>query len=99
MTGNLITAYFPYETFDARPQRRWMAARESRLNVYACRITFGLAQTLLVPPTTDDVFPSTDPVGDRRKVRFVDEASWGIRTTPVGDDVCLAFEKPPAWPE
>jgi hypothetical protein len=98
-SGDVVTAYFPYETFEARRQRRWIAARESRILEYGVRVTFGLAQTVLAPPSSTDVFPSVDPAGERRNVRFVNDERWGIRTMRVLDADLRVFVAPPPWPE
>ena len=44
-----------------------------------------------MPPSPEDVFPSTDPPGERRNVRFVDEAHWGIVSVQFGGEAILAF--------
>jgi hypothetical protein len=97
--GDLVTAYFPYETFDARPGRRWLGARESRIKLYAVRVTYGLAQSRFAPPSETDVFPSEDPAGERRNLRFVNDERWGVRTVPLGDSEVRVFGSPPPWPE
>jgi hypothetical protein len=98
-SGDLTTAFFPYETLAARPRRRWLEARNSRLRVYGCRVTYGLARSLIVSPTADDEFPSADPPGFRRNVIFLTHAHWGIRSVEIEGTTYLAFGNPPPWPE
>jgi hypothetical protein len=98
-SGDVMTAYFPYETLGARPRRRWMSARESRIKQYAGQVTYGLAQTAFTPASVTDIFPSADPPGERRNVRFVNDERWGIRTAQIGDSEVRAFGHAPPWPE
>jgi hypothetical protein len=97
-SGDVVTAFFPAETFEARPQRRWLGARESRIKVYASRVAFGLAQSLQVPPSPTEVIPSVDPPGERRNLCFVNDERWGIRAVQIDDSTVRAFATPPPWP-
>jgi hypothetical protein len=96
--GDVVTAFFPRETYLERRQRRWLAALRSRIDLYAVIATHGQAEIRVVPPAPEDVFPSRDPAGDRRNVRFVSEARWGFRSVVIHDELWCIWRCPGAWP-
>jgi hypothetical protein len=98
-SGDVVTAFFPYETYSERPNRRWLAAVRSRIQLYANTFTHGQAQRFIVPPSPDDVFPSTDPVGERRNVCFVSEGRWGFHDIDWEGEPLRVWKAPGAWPE
>ena len=98
-SGNVVTAFFPYATIAARPRRRWLATLRSRVELYASCVTYGLAQAVFIPPSPEVAFPSTEPPGTRRNVRFVNDERWGIRTVEIEGVNERVFGTPPPWPE
>ena len=94
----LKTAFFPHDTFDEKPHRRYLAAIRSRIKLYAVWETFDQARRSIVIPTASHEVTPKGQVVKRRNIRFHSERSWGFRPEVIEGETVHVWHGPGAWP-